>query len=35
VKGISASGNFVVAFSGREDELEEVGFSLFPPYLTG
>lgn len=35
VKGISASGNFVVAFSGREDELEEVGFSLLAPYLTG
>ena len=29
VKGISASGNFVVAFSGREDELEEVGFPSF------
>lgn len=24
VKGISASGNFVVAFTGRESELEEV-----------
>lgn len=24
VKGISATGNFVLAFTGREDELEEV-----------
>jgi hypothetical protein len=24
VKGISATGNFVLAFVGREDELEEV-----------
>ena len=24
VKGISATGNFVLAFAGREDELEEV-----------
>ncbi|EIE26983.1 hypothetical protein COCSUDRAFT_64747 [Coccomyxa subellipsoidea C-169] len=32
VKGISAGGNFVVAFSGREDELEEVDRgSVKPP----
>ena len=30
VKGISAAGNFVVAFTGRDD-LEEVGPALLSP----
>jgi len=29
VKGISATGNFVLTFTGRDDELEEVTTSLY------
>ncbi len=31
VKGISATGNFVLTFTGREDELEEVITSFTVP----
>lgn len=29
MKGISATGNFVLTFTGRDDELEEVITSLY------